>query len=161
MKSCQYQVITEFFCCFGQNIQKIDRITGSNPVLIPQVFRCFRTFITAAKTGFTICRFQKESKILPVLALGKGANTLILSSLLRPTCFSPTSGWTQSSDKPSTRAARAPCGSFLVRKLCWSHISVKAHSNWAFLSAIPISAILCWEMTDRAGGGGERRQRFV
>lgn len=42
--------------------------------------------------------------------------------------FSPASGWTQSSDKPSTGAARAPCGSFLVRKLRWSHTSCKMHT---------------------------------
>lgn len=62
-------------------------LTGSNPVLVPQVFRCSRTFITAAKTGFTLHGFQKENEIWPVLALGKGANILILSSLPLPTSF--------------------------------------------------------------------------
>lgn len=35
----------------------------------------------AAKTGFTISGFPKESEILPVLAVGKGASILIPSSL--------------------------------------------------------------------------------
>lgn len=51
--------------------------------------------------------FKKETEIFPALALGKGANIFIPSSLSLPTSFSPTSGWPQLGDKPSTGAARA------------------------------------------------------
>lgn len=78
----------------------------------------------AAKTGCTICRFQKEREILLVLALGKRENTVIPSSLSLPTSFSPFSGWTQLSDKPSPGAARAPCGSLGERR----HSSCKRHT---------------------------------
>ena len=126
-------------------------LTSSNPILAPQMSSFFRTFSIAANTGFTILLFQKKSKIVSVLALGKGANLFVLSSLPLPTAFSPASGWTQSSAKLSTWAAGPPCGYFLVRKSYWSHTSCKMHTaNWAFVSATCILAIRCWKMTGRA-----------
>lgn len=161
MKSCQQHVITEIAYYFGQNMRKVDKFWLAAIKFLHPMSRSFRIFSTAANTGFTILLFQKKSKTVSVLALGKGANLFILSSLPLPTAFSPTSGWTQPGAKLSTPAAGAPCGYFLVRKSYWSHTSCKMHTaNEAFLSATRILAIRCWEMTDRAAellGKEERR----
>lgn len=161
MKSCQQHVITEIAYYFGQNMRKVDKFWLAAIQFLHPMSRSFRIFSTAANTGFTILLFQKKSKTVSVLALGKGANLFILSSLPLPTAFSPTSGWTQPGAKLSTPAAGAPCGYFLVRKSYWSHTSCKMHTaNEAFLSATRILAIRCWEMTDRAAellGKEERR----
>ena len=149
-------------CCFGQKMRKTDKFWQAAIQISHPKYLQASVHLSLLPTldSQSFC-FKKRSRLCLFL-LWERANLFVLSSLPLPTAFSPTTGWTQSSAELPTRAARAPSGYLLVRKLYWSRTSCKMHTaNWASVSATRILAIRCWETTGRSaellgeGGRGE------
>lgn len=100
------------FCCFGQNIQKIDKFWHAVILfLYPKYLDASGHLSRLPKLDSQSVGFKKRAIFFLFLLREKGQIFSFFFSLSLPKSSSPTSGWTQLSDKPSIGAARAPCNS--------------------------------------------------